>query len=83
MVVVRNTLKYLRTYPFQKGGDDRIHPNHLTQRIKRTKSQKVDQELSRRLGPFELVWAINQLLRLECNHAEITLENMEHKEKVL
>ena len=35
---VRNTFQDLRTYHFQEGRDDGIHPGYLSQRIKRTKS---------------------------------------------
>jgi len=45
---------------------DGIHRNHLSQRIKMTQSQRLDQKLSRRLDPFELIWAFNQLLEPKC-----------------
>jgi len=51
----------MRTYLSQEGGDDDIHPNHLSQEIKRIQSKRVDYKLSKRLGPFVLIWASNQL----------------------
>jgi len=35
-------------------------PNDINQKIKRTNSQKVNQELSRRLGPSQAVWAFDR-----------------------
>jgi len=57
------SVTYCKTYPFQEGKNDEICPSHLSQRIKKTKSQRMDQEFSRILGPSELFWAFNHLSR--------------------
>jgi len=62
---------------------NRIRPRHLRQRIKRTKSHRVDLELFRRFGPFEPIWASYQLFGPKCNLKEIILEIMGHHDEVL
>jgi len=43
----------------------------------------VDQELLRRWGLSESVWASHHLCRPKCNLEELTLEIMEHQDEVL
>jgi len=51
-------------------------PNGINQRIKRTKSQRMNQELSRRLGPSQAIWLS---IRPKCKSKEITLKKIEYQ----